>query len=85
MVKKKTKKPVLSIIFFTRRKDLDEDFDDLFPGESGDLTSVNFSPEWFLLENHMTTSYDDLCAGLKHLQRKVNNQKEGEIAFLKVV
>ena len=71
-------------IYYKRRKELDEDLDDLFPGQSGDISAVNFSPEWFLLENHISTSYNDLCAGVKHLERKVKNQKEGEIAFLKV-
>lgn len=72
------------IFIFDRRKELEEELENLFPGQSGELSSINFSCEWFLLENHITTSYNDLCAGLKHLRRKVNNQKEGEIAFLKV-
>lgn len=36
---------------------------ELFPDASGDITSENFSPIWFLLENHHSTSFDDLQAG----------------------
>ncbi|XP_042225701.1 exocyst complex component 2-like isoform X2 [Homarus americanus] len=55
----------------------------MFPGCSGDLTSTKFSPEWFLLENHLSTSFEDLRAGLACLRRKVEAQKEGQISFLK--
>lgn len=34
-----------------------------FPNSSGDISSENFSPGWFLLENHHVTSFDDLQAG----------------------
>ena len=57
----------------------------MFPGCSGDLTSPKFSPEWFLLEHHPSTSFDDLRAGLACLRRKVEAQKEGQISFLKVI
>lgn len=50
---------------------------------SGDLSQENFSPGWFLLENHHTTSFDDLKAGLSFLRRKVESQKEGQLSFLK--
>lgn len=64
-------------------KVLDEDLEEMFPGCSGDLTSTKFSPEWFLLENHLSTSFEDLRAGLACLRRKVEAQKEGQISFLK--
>nr|CAH7742789.1 unnamed protein product [Callosobruchus chinensis] len=54
-----------------------------FPGKCGDITSTNFSPGWFLLENHQNTSFNDLSAGLVHLRRKVQGQKEGQLSFLK--
>lgn len=65
------------------RKVLEEDLEEMFPGCSGDLTSTKFSPEWFLLENHLSTSFEDLRAGLACLRRKVEAQKEGQISFLK--
>ncbi|XP_028138176.2 exocyst complex component 2 [Diabrotica virgifera virgifera] len=54
-----------------------------FPGKCGDIGSQHFSPAWFLLENHQTTSFNDLKAGLNHLTRKVQSQKEGQLSFLK--
>ncbi|KAG7167081.1 Exocyst complex component 2-like 2, partial [Homarus americanus] len=53
-------------------KVLEEDLEEMFPGCSGDLTSTKFSPEWFLLENHLSTSFEDLRAGLACLRRKAN-------------
>ena len=50
---------------------------------SGDLSQENFSPAWFLLENHHGTSFEDLKAGRKYLRRKVESQKEGQLSFLK--
>lgn len=54
-----------------------------FLGKSGDITNPNFSSGWFLLENHQTTSFNDLKAGLVHLKRKIQSQKEGQLSFLK--
>ncbi|KAK4306275.1 hypothetical protein Pmani_021897 [Petrolisthes manimaculis] len=65
------------------RKVLEEDLQDMFPGCSGDLSSPKFSPEWFLLEHHLATSFEDLRAGLACLRRRVESQKEGQISFLK--
>lgn len=36
---------------------------EIFPNNSGDIVSANFSPCWFLLENHHLTSFNDLQAG----------------------
>lgn len=47
------------------------------------MSQENFSPEWFLLENHHGTSFEDLKAGLAFLRRKVESQKEGQLSFLK--
>ncbi|KAL7741108.1 hypothetical protein ACLKA6_018141 [Drosophila palustris] len=60
-----------------------EDLRDLFPDACGDLSQENFSPAWFLLENHLATSFEDLKAGLAYLKRKVESQKEGQLSFLK--
>lgn len=64
-------------------KKFPDDLRDLFPEGSGDLSQENFSPGWFLLENHLATSFDDLKAGLMFLKRKVESQKEGQLSFLK--
>lgn len=64
-------------------KKLTEDLRDIFPESSGDLSQENFSPGWFLLENHHTTSFEDLKAGLSYLRRKVESQRDGQLSFLK--
>ncbi|KAF5294233.1 hypothetical protein FQA39_LY13481 [Lamprigera yunnana] len=61
----------------------EDDLLELFPNASGDIASENFSACWFLLENHHCTSFNDLQAGLLHLRRKVEGQKEGQLSFLK--
>ncbi|KAJ8933784.1 hypothetical protein NQ314_013820 [Rhamnusium bicolor] len=61
----------------------EEDLVMYFPGKSGDIASTTFSSGWFLLENHQATSFNDLQAGLVHLRRKVQGQKEGQLSFLK--
>jgi exocyst complex component 2 len=50
---------------------------------SESLTSEYFVPARFLLKHHRGTSFDDLKAGLAHLQRKVGTHKEGQLSFLK--
>lgn len=67
----------------TENKISEEDLMTNFPGKSGDIASTNFSSGWFLLENHQATSFSDLQAGLNHLRRKVQGQKEGQLSFLK--
>uniref|UniRef100_A0A1A9V874 Exocyst complex component 2 n=1 Tax=Glossina austeni TaxID=7395 RepID=A0A1A9V874_GLOAU len=60
-----------------------ENLRELFPNASGDLSQENFSPALFLLENHSSTTFADLKAGLNYLNRKVESQKEGQLSFLK--
>lgn len=64
-------------------KKFPDDLREVFPENSGDLSRENFSPCWFLLENHHATSFDDLRAGYSYLKRKVEGQKEGQLSFLK--
>lgn len=64
-------------------KKFPDDLREIFPENSGDLSRENFSPCWFLLENHHATSFDDLRAGYSYLKRKVEGQKEGQLSFLK--
>ncbi|XP_019878739.2 exocyst complex component 2 [Aethina tumida] len=60
-----------------------KDFELHFPGKCGDFTSKDFSPAWFLLENYQLTSFEDLKAGLQFLQRRVKDQKNERLSFLK--
>lgn len=41
----------------------EDDLLEFFPNKCGDITSEDFSPGWFLLENHHSTSFNDLQAG----------------------
>lgn len=64
-------------------KKITDDLRDIFPDSSGDLSQENFSPGWFLLEHHNSTSFEDLKAGLSYLRRKVESQRDGQLSFLK--
>lgn len=64
-------------------KKIPDDLREIFPESCGDLTQDNFHPSWFLMENHLNTSFEDLKAGLLYLRRKVESQKEGQLSFLK--
>ncbi|XP_063699277.1 exocyst complex component 2 [Culicoides brevitarsis] len=64
-------------------KKIPDDLREIFPDGTGDLTQENFNPAWFLLENHLNTSFEDLKAGLLHLKRKIDSQTQGKIYFLK--
>ncbi|CAB3359452.1 Hypothetical predicted protein [Cloeon dipterum] len=62
----------------------DDQMNQYFPHPSSEsLSSEDFVPARFLLKNHHGTSFDDLKAGLSHLQRKVGAHKEGQLSFLK--
>ncbi|XP_050302018.1 exocyst complex component 2 isoform X2 [Anthonomus grandis grandis] len=67
----------------TEKKIPEDDLLQFYPRKNGDITSDGFAPGWFLLENHHATSFNDLQAGLVHLRRKVQGQKEGQLSFLK--
>jgi len=78
-------KPLMSQIFHIfSKKYPEEDLQEIFPEANGELGSEHFSPSWFLLRHHHSTSFDDLKAGLSFLKRRVEAQKEGQISFLKV-
>lgn len=78
-----TQEDPLGLSIEGNEKKIPDDLREIFPDGCGDLTQENFSPGWFLLENHLSTSFDDLKAGLKYLRRKVQSQKEGQLSFLK--
>lgn len=80
---KYTQEDPLGLSLEGNTKKLPEDLRDIFPDSSGDLSQENFSAKWFLLENHNTTSFEDLKAGLSYLRRKVESQRDGQLSFLK--
>ena len=50
---------------------------------NGDTSSEDFEPNWYLLENHLGTSYDNLKAGLSHLKYKATQRSDGPREFIK--
>ncbi|NXW21122.1 EXOC2 protein, partial [Circaetus pectoralis] len=60
-----------------------KDLEALFPGMSADFTSENFSAAWYLIENHSTTSFDQLKTAVVHLKKQANKKNEGSLAYVK--
>ncbi|XP_038068358.1 exocyst complex component 2-like [Patiria miniata] len=62
----------------------DEELTSMFPMGSSNLAHKNFEPVWFLIENHSSTSFDDLKKGLVHVQKQSSSLKtEGPQTFIK--
>ncbi|XP_054485993.1 exocyst complex component 2 [Agelaius phoeniceus] len=60
-----------------------KDLELLFPGMSADFTSENFSAAWYLIENHSTTSFDQLKTAVVNLKKQANKKNEGSLAYVK--
>ncbi|KAB1261699.1 Exocyst complex component 2 [Camelus dromedarius] len=60
-----------------------KDLEALFPGMSADFTSENFSAAWYLIENHSSTSFEQLKGAVAHLKRQANKKSEGSLAYVK--
>ncbi|KAF1476131.1 Exocyst complex component 2, partial [Megadyptes antipodes antipodes] len=60
-----------------------KDLEALFPGMSADFTSENFSAAWYLIENHSTTSFDQLKTAVVNLKKQANKKNEGSLAYVK--
>ncbi|NXC43462.1 EXOC2 protein, partial [Penelope pileata] len=60
-----------------------KDLEALFPGMSADFTSENFSAAWYLIENHSTTSFDQLKMAVVNLKKQANKKNEGSLAYVK--
>ncbi|XP_037749170.1 exocyst complex component 2 isoform X2 [Chelonia mydas] len=60
-----------------------KDLEVLFPGMSADFTSENFSAAWYLIENHSTTSFDQLKMAVMNLKKQANKKNEGSLAYVK--
>ncbi|KAJ8376869.1 hypothetical protein SKAU_G00074490 [Synaphobranchus kaupii] len=60
-----------------------KDLESMFPGMSGDFTSENFSATWYLIENHSSTSFDQLRFAAHNLRKQANKKNEGSLAYVK--
>uniref|UniRef100_A0A8I3NPJ7 Exocyst complex component 2 n=2 Tax=Canis lupus familiaris TaxID=9615 RepID=A0A8I3NPJ7_CANLF len=60
-----------------------KDLEMLFPGMSADFTSENFSAAWYLIENHSSTSFEQLKMAVTNLKRQANKKSEGSLAYVK--
>ncbi|XP_037375060.1 exocyst complex component 2 isoform X3 [Talpa occidentalis] len=60
-----------------------KDLEMLFPGMSADFTSENFSAAWYLIENHSTTSFEQLKMAVTNLKRQANKKSEGSLTYVK--
>ncbi|MCI4389499.1 hypothetical protein PGIGA_G00098770 [Pangasianodon gigas] len=60
-----------------------KDLESLFPGMSGDFTSENFSATWYLIENHSTTSFEQLRQAVGNLKKQASKKNEGSLACVK--
>ncbi|CAH6803390.1 Exoc2 [Phodopus roborovskii] len=60
-----------------------KDLEALFHGMSADFTSENFSAAWYLIENHSTTSFEQLKMAVTNLKRQANKKSEGSLAYVK--
>ncbi|XP_058411385.1 exocyst complex component 2 isoform X3 [Diceros bicornis minor] len=60
-----------------------KDLEMLFPGMSADFTSENFSAAWYLIENHSTTSFEQLKMAVTNLKRQASKKSEGSLAYVK--
>lgn len=60
-----------------------KDLESMFPGMSGDFTSENFSATWYLIENHSSTSFDQLRAASGNLKKQATQKNEGSLAYVK--
>ncbi|KAJ8276861.1 hypothetical protein GJAV_G00068730 [Gymnothorax javanicus] len=60
-----------------------KDLESMFPGMSGDFTSENFSATWYLIENHSTTSFEQLRLAAHNLKKQATKKNEGSLAYVK--
>uniref|UniRef100_A0A673NHA4 Exocyst complex component 2 n=1 Tax=Sinocyclocheilus rhinocerous TaxID=307959 RepID=A0A673NHA4_9TELE len=60
-----------------------KDLENMFPGMSGDFTSENFSATWYLMENHSSTSFEQLRAAVGNLKKQASKKNEGSLAYVK--
>ncbi|KAK2864111.1 hypothetical protein Q7C36_003265 [Tachysurus vachellii] len=61
----------------------EKNLESLFPGKSGDFTSENFSATWYLIENHSSTSFEQLRMAVGNLKKQASKKNEGSLACVK--
>uniref|UniRef100_A0A665SVN4 Exocyst complex component 2 n=1 Tax=Echeneis naucrates TaxID=173247 RepID=A0A665SVN4_ECHNA len=59
------------------------DMEQTFPGMSGDFTSENFSATWYLIENHSSSSFEQLKFAASNLKKQATKKNEGSLAYVK--
>uniref|UniRef100_A0A8C1J0U4 Exocyst complex component 2 n=1 Tax=Cyprinus carpio TaxID=7962 RepID=A0A8C1J0U4_CYPCA len=60
-----------------------KDLENMFPRMSGDFTSENFSATWYLMENHSSTSFEQLRVAVANLKKQASKKNEGSLAYVK--
>ncbi|RXN26583.1 Exocyst complex component 2 [Labeo rohita] len=60
-----------------------KDLENMFPCMSGDFTSENFSATWYLIENHSSTSFEQLRVAVGNLKKQASKKNEGSLAYVK--
>ncbi|XP_075441928.1 exocyst complex component 2 [Ascaphus truei] len=60
-----------------------KEIESLFPGMSGDFTSENFSATWYLIDNHSTTSFEELKTAANNLRKQAHKKNDGSVAYVK--
>nr|XP_055042781.1 exocyst complex component 2 [Misgurnus anguillicaudatus]XP_055042782.1 exocyst complex component 2 [Misgurnus anguillicaudatus] len=60
-----------------------KDLENMFPGMTGDFTSENFSATWYLIDNHSSTSFEQLRVGVGNLKKQASKKNEGSLAYVK--
>ncbi|KAI7799585.1 putative exocyst complex component 2 [Triplophysa rosa] len=60
-----------------------KDLENMFPGMSGDFTSENFSATWYLMDNHSSTSFEQLRLAVGNLKKQASKKNEGSLAYVK--
>ncbi|KAA0708629.1 Exocyst complex component 2 [Triplophysa tibetana] len=60
-----------------------KDLENMFPAMSGDFTSENFSATWYLMDNHSSTSFEQLRLAVGNLKKQASKKNEGSLAYVK--
>ncbi|XP_075069089.1 exocyst complex component 2 [Mixophyes fleayi] len=60
-----------------------KDIEGLFPGMRGDFNSEKFSATWYLIENHSTSSFEQLKIAANNLRKQASKKNEGNVAYVK--
>ncbi|XP_063779126.1 exocyst complex component 2 isoform X2 [Pseudophryne corroboree] len=50
---------------------------------SGDFNSEKFSATWYLIENHSTSSFEQLKTAANNLRKQASKKNEGNVAYVK--